>query len=72
MQKLDDSFTKKMWAYYRILTPHQQKELADRVNRLDLAIKINPDPEFIIESVEQFFEDYPIVKNCLKELNKIY
>lgn len=50
----------------------QQKELADRVKRLDLAIKIKPDPEFIIESVEQFFEDYPIVKKCLKELNKIY
>ena len=68
MQKLGDSFTKKMWAYYRILTPHQQKELADRINRLDLAIKINPDPEFIAENVEKLFEDYPILKDCLKDL----
>ena len=72
MQKLDYLFTKKLWEYFRLLTSEQQKELADRVKRLDLAIKINPGPEFIIESVEQFFEDYPIVKNCLKELNKIY
>ena len=68
MQKLDDSFTKKMWAYYRILTPHQQKELTDGVNRLNLAININPDPEFIVKNVEKLFEDYPILKDCLKEL----
>jgi hypothetical protein len=57
-----------MWAYYRILTPHQQKELTDRVNRLNLAININSDPKFIVKNVEKLFEDYPILKDCLKEL----
>ncbi len=71
MQMFNNLFTQKMWAYFRTLTHQQQNELINRVKSLKLALKINPDPEFIEENVEKFLEDYPIVKDCMKDLTFI-
>lgn len=55
--------TEKLWQHFKNLTPSQRDELIKRVKSIDLAIKLNPD--ITIETVEDLFKDYPIIKESL-------
>jgi len=57
--------TDKLWNYFKLLTPSQRDEMVQRINSTDLAIKLNP--EITIETVEDMFKEYPILKECLED-----
>ena len=50
---------------YRKLTPQQQKELNDRLERTLLAFKINNDIEFYKETMQDLAKDYPFLKKYI-------
>ena len=50
---------------YSKLTPQQQKELNERLERTLLAFKINNDTEFYRETMQDIAKDYPFLKKYI-------
>ena len=54
--------TQNLELFFKSLSSEQQKELIGRLERIDLATNINKDQEFINETVEDLFKDYPQIE----------
>ena len=53
--------------FFKNLTPQEQTALIERLNRIDLATKINTDKEFLKEVLIELGNDYPTLKEHMKD-----
>ena len=61
---------KDLETFYKNLSPQKRKELAERLDMIDFATKINKDPEFFKEAIIELGKEYPLVKEYITN-NKI-
>lgn len=55
----------KLQLIFEQLGPNEKKQFLDDVNRYHLAMSINTDPEFIVETTKELFNKYPFVEDYL-------
>ena len=56
----------KLQLLFEQMGPNEKKQFLDDVNRYHLAISINTDPEFIVETTRELFSKYPFVEDYLE------
>lgn len=54
--------TQNLELFFKSRSSEEQKELIGRLDRMLLAFKVNPDQEFINETIEDLFKDYPQIE----------
>lgn len=54
----------KAWIYFNKMTNEEKDKFLKRWSTINLAIKINPD--IILETMDNFQEEYPWLKECLE------
>ena len=52
------------WIYFNKMTNEEKNKFLKRWSTINLAIKINPD--IILETMDNFQEEYPWLKECLE------
>lgn len=60
----------KLQIYFEQMGPNQKREFINDVNRYHLALSINKNPEFIVETTEELFNKYPFLQELGETLCK--
>lgn len=60
----------KLQIYFEQMGPNQKREFINDVNRYHLALSINTNSEFIIETTEELFNKYPFLQELGETLCK--
>ena len=61
VQPLTQAQMKLFQDYLTGLSIEQGEQLLDHINRVNLAVKINPDPQFLEDCVKGLVEEHPIL-----------